>query len=452
MSLTTYHRVLSTGHKQRAWCVASVHGNENQGTLVPAAPQTWSDYFGRTWGGIETPHFIVKIDDRDTAANMVDHIKSANAAGFLTILQLRDDETEMRSKSAAIAEARASLAILNEAGARPWGFQYGNEPDFNNTGIVGDEQRYADRQFQVYNALGGGEYLYFAGALSSWANAVNNAALFRKSWEENGRPRIYGFSVHQHRGHPDLAFDAGSLDVLERLTPGLQVANHETGLLPPLDLSDNVAAAYDVLNNLTHAHYGIPCCDYTLINGSGVPGVGNGLFLRDGTPNPSGRALRDLAAPFVASPMARAMTLGLVGPRVFANQAGQVVLASAAETAEQNVTKYFNQAVLGRTEALADWGVTAPQVFAWLDGTGNQPSNPPSELAGILDMAGRVYTDSTNAFSGRQETRIRLPYDVSSAAVLGEEFYETAASDVWVEDGAIVVTHDSNTALRLEVS
>ncbi|MBE9552551.1 MAG: hypothetical protein IMF05_03710, partial [Proteobacteria bacterium] len=254
-------------------------------------------------------------------------------------------------------------------------------------------------------------------------------------------------------GHPGLAFKFHAPGYLRRLLPGYELANHETGLLPGhADLSTNKVAAYDVLNNLCHANAGIPCCDYTLINNAATPGTGNGLFLRDGTPNPSGRALRDMVAPFVQANMREAWSMIDVGPRVFASQAGELVVASAPEPAAQNIQKAFNQAILGRETQRAAWGVEHSDVFNWASGAGARPDAPPIELRDVdLDRLKIIYNDTT-AMTGRVKTHISLPFSPGSVTILGEEFYDSAPAEMTWSGPQLTVTHDAYTALRLKVS
>lgn len=451
MSLTTYHSVRSTGYKRRGYCVASGHGSEGAGLSLADAGTLWRDFFPDDLGGV--PQYVVKLDFANEVVNVVDEIATFNEAGFLTVLQMRDDEPQTRGVAEGIAESNAALNYLRQQGAEPGAFIYGNEPEFNQDAdwLLDDPKKYTDIVMQVVAGVNFDGAKMF-GSMGSWANSVEYLGQHRQSWEGVGLPPLHSFATHQHQGDPALSFRFDNHRTLRRAFPGQQIVNHETGWLPGqppggATLDSVNAAAYDVLNNLVHAHYGILCCDYTIINSAGTPPseIANGLFRSNGVANVSGTVLSGLVAPFLDSKMRMADANHYVGPRVFASQAGQLILTSAPEAVDENVRKAVNQRYAGQSVSFG-W----QDVYDWLQGDGPRPADLGGADAAIFE---EIYDDSTaHLVAGRSVAHINLPFAPSSAKVLGSEYNEGTDVSLAISGRVLSITHDRYAVVRLEVS
>lgn len=449
------HALPSTGFKDRCPEAASAHGTENRYMTQEDFPEEYMAHFRAPsdWGR-RRPHYRLIIDDSTRALAVSPQVRSANAAGAYTLLTLRDDESTMRAPADAVIEAYACLNIQAAEGIYPTHFIYGNEPEFNNQGTVGSSL-YPDLQTYVHAEVAKGFDVRFAfGGLASWANGPDYAALWLGSFalHPEARARTDFYSAHEHRGHPATPHFFGIPAYIKRLFPWAQTACHETGLLPaaPLGLDTDEAACYTVLNCLTNASEGVPNCDFTLRNGQGVAGVGNGLFDVNGNPTPSGSAMLNIVAPFVQSPMRRARTRGVATAQVFANARGEIVLATSPEESDKLVKAAFNQARLGRP----GW-VTASAMYDYASTANATIESPPTDQADLdpLRMVS-LYEESLDLVStARKETVVRLPSAPGSAKILTQiSGSSTGDAEVRVVDDLLIIEHDRYAVVHLKVS
>lgn len=381
--MTTLAEISTVGLGYKGHYAASVHGTEGRALPMKAAviPQIWRPAW--YWPAQDFPLYYVKVlgDAEPTDwEGVADQIIAAEAAGFRSVLQIRDDNPTGRGESTAIAVTEDALDQLAVYSARASILQYINEPEFNQTGLDPETgaQEVAELVAAVYWAVRQKVRFFALGGFASWQALPKWLGAQVAALHPDLRPRVALIGTHHYNGRASLPLEHDYAPLIRGINPCTPIGMTEgdlyaTGNANEEALWDHRGAAFAVDHNLSLAMADIHCCDFTLQ--TSIPGAnGNGFFKYSGAAHPSGTAMLEIVAPFLQHEVLRVDRLSAWDSvSVFANKRREFVITNFISDPDETAFKWLMMSSKG----VDNYHVKKPPVLAWLHGTGPQPSYAP---------------------------------------------------------------------------
>lgn len=387
-ALTSSYTVTTTNLGWRSHLTASVHTTEGQALIHNAAVL---EYWRKLWvlpnkGPRWRPFMVQKVAGAGgtSVSGIKANLARARQLGFTTVLQLRDDNGNMRSLEDIKDLFAEYYPGIMRGDCRPHVLCYGNEPGGNNAGVTPTEFAVRASDAHEYIATIDDQLQFtLGGAPASWANTYKYAIAAARAKKKNARRKSKLIIAHHYRGRCSLAREHDMQGFLKSTIPDSYTIMGEGGraFLGGPDTGEittthgGVFAAAHALENMMG---NIATCHFTLQNNENISGVsGNGMYSREMVKKPSAICYENYVAWLMKSPILDVTRDNYDHTGVFVNENGRLVAYYCPPSTDEHALDVVTKWIRMSAQANDITHINMTDILTYLAGLGPQPSYSP---------------------------------------------------------------------------